>query len=117
MIRHRLSFIVVALALVFCAHPVLAAPASFFEGKTVRIIVGLSAGGGYDLWARMIGRHLGRNIPGNPTVIVDNMTGAGSMTFSGTSYTGTNKMAMKQGNQTMNMTMNYAGKHLGPCKK
>lgn len=45
------------------------------------------------------------------------MTGAGSMTFSGASYTGTNKMAMKHGDQTMNMTMNYAGKHLGPCKK
>ena len=45
------------------------------------------------------------------------MTGTGSMTFSGTSYTGTNKMAMKQGDQTMNVTMNYAGKHLGPCKK
>ena len=79
MIRHRFSFIVVVLALVFCAQPVLAAPASFFEGKTIRIIVGLSAGGGYDLWARIIGRHLGRNIPGNPTVIVDNMPGAGSM--------------------------------------
>ena len=79
MIRHRFSFIVVVLALVFCAQPVLAAPASFFEGKTIRIIVGLSAGGGYDLWARIIGRHLGRNIPGNPTVIVDNMPGAGSI--------------------------------------
>lgn len=56
-----------------------AAPATLFEGKTIRIIVGLSAGGGYDLWARAIGRHLGRNIPGNPTVIVENMPGAGSM--------------------------------------
>lgn len=45
------------------------------------------------------------------------MTGTGSMTFSGTSYTGANRMAMQQGNQTMNMTMNYAGKYLGPCKK
>ena len=45
------------------------------------------------------------------------MTGTGSMTFSGASYTGTNKMSMKHGDQTMNMTMNYAGRHLGPCKK
>jgi len=45
------------------------------------------------------------------------MTGTGSMTFSGASYTGTNKMSMKHGDQTINMTMNYAGKHLGPCKK
>lgn len=45
------------------------------------------------------------------------MSGTGSMTFSGTSYTGTNKMSMKHGDQTMNMTVSYAGKHLGPCKK
>ena len=45
------------------------------------------------------------------------MTGTGSMTFSGASYAGTNKMSMKHGDQTMNMTMNYAGRHLGPCKK
>ena len=45
------------------------------------------------------------------------MTGNGSMTFNGTSYAGVNKMSMQQGNQTMNMTMNYTGKHLGPCKK
>lgn len=51
----------------------------FFEGKTVRIIVGLSAGGGYDIYTRTIARHFGKHIPGNPTVIVDNMTGAGSM--------------------------------------
>ena len=52
---------------------------SFFEGKTVRIVVGLGAGGGFDTYARVIGRHLGKHIPGNPTVIVDNMPGAGSI--------------------------------------
>src|SRR3989337_1803070 len=52
---------------------------TFFEGKTMRIIVGFAAGGGYDTYARAIGRHLGRHIPGNPTVLVDNMTGAGSL--------------------------------------
>jgi tripartite-type tricarboxylate transporter receptor subunit TctC len=50
-----------------------------FEGKTIRIIVGLAAGGGFDAYARAIGRHLGKHIPGNPTVIVENMPGAGSM--------------------------------------
>jgi tripartite-type tricarboxylate transporter receptor subunit TctC len=50
-----------------------------FEGKVVRIIVGLSAGGGFDAYARMIARHLGRHIPGDPTVVVDNMPGAGSL--------------------------------------
>ncbi len=55
------------------------AQANFYEGKTVRVIVGLAAGGGYDLYARTLARHLGKHIPGNPAVVVDNMTGAGSI--------------------------------------
>ena len=51
----------------------------YYEGKTIRIVVGLAAGGGFDTYARVIGRHIGRHIPGNPTVIVDNMPGAGSI--------------------------------------
>jgi tripartite-type tricarboxylate transporter receptor subunit TctC len=51
----------------------------FYEGKTVRINVGFAAGGGYDTYARLFSRHLGRHIPGNPTIIVDNMPGAGSL--------------------------------------
>jgi tripartite-type tricarboxylate transporter receptor subunit TctC len=55
------------------------AVANFYRGKTVRIIVGFSAGGGYDQYSRLIGRHLSKYIPGNPNVIVDNMAGAGSI--------------------------------------
>lgn len=51
----------------------------FSEGRTIRIIVGYSAGGGYDLYARAISRHMGKHIPGQPTIIVENMTGAGSL--------------------------------------
>jgi len=51
----------------------------FYKGKTIRIIVGFSPGGGYDTYSRVIARHIGRHIPGNPTVIVENMTGAGSL--------------------------------------
>lgn len=51
----------------------------FYRGKTVRIVVGFSAGGGYDAYSRVIGRHLGKYIPGHPTVIVENMVGAGSI--------------------------------------
>ena len=51
----------------------------FYQGKTVRIVVGLAPGGGFDTYARLIGRHLSKNVPGNPTVIVDNMPGAGSI--------------------------------------
>ena len=53
--------------------------ADFYAGKTVRILVGFSPGGGYDLYARALGRHLGRFIPGAPTVVVQNMPGAGSL--------------------------------------
>jgi tripartite-type tricarboxylate transporter receptor subunit TctC len=52
---------------------------SFYKGKTVRIIVGFSAGGGYDHYARVLARHIGRHIPGNPNVIVQNMPGAASL--------------------------------------
>ena len=51
----------------------------FYKGKTIRIIVGFSAGGGYDTYARVIARHLSKYVPGNPTVAVENMAGAGSM--------------------------------------
>ncbi|MCG6874412.1 MAG: hypothetical protein LJE97_04910 [Betaproteobacteria bacterium] len=59
---------------------------SFYAGKTLRIIVGLSPGGGFDTYARTIGRHLGKHIPGNPTVIVDNMPGAGSIIMTNHMY-------------------------------
>ncbi len=55
------------------------AVASFYQGKTVRLVVGFPPGGGYDTYTRMIARHLGKYIPGNPMVIVENVTGAGSM--------------------------------------
>jgi tripartite-type tricarboxylate transporter receptor subunit TctC len=51
----------------------------FYSNKTLRIVVGFSPGGGMDIYARAIGRHLGKNIPGKPTVIVENMPGAGSL--------------------------------------
>jgi tripartite-type tricarboxylate transporter receptor subunit TctC len=51
----------------------------FYRSKTVNILVGFSAGGGYDQYARLLGRHIGRHIPGNPTVTVQNMPGAGSL--------------------------------------
>ena len=51
----------------------------FYQGKTIRVVVGLSAGGGFDTSSRTIARHLGKHIPGNPTVLVENMPGAGSL--------------------------------------
>ncbi|MGH6771698.1 MAG: Bug family tripartite tricarboxylate transporter substrate binding protein [Xanthobacteraceae bacterium] len=60
--------------------------ADFYKGKTVRIIVGVSVGSGYDITARAVQRHLGKHIPGNPTVIVQNQPGAGSMTMTNQVY-------------------------------
>jgi len=53
--------------------------ADFYQGKTIRVIVGQAAGGGYDTYTRMIARHIGNHIPGNPSTVVENMTGAGSL--------------------------------------
>ncbi len=55
------------------------AVAQFYRGKTLNMIVGSSAGGGYDLYARTVARTIGKYIPGNPTVVVSNMPGAGSV--------------------------------------
>jgi len=55
------------------------AAAPFYEGKSIRVIVGYSAGGGYDAYARVLARHMGKHVPGNPTFVVENMTGAGSL--------------------------------------
>jgi len=56
------------------------AQGDFYKGKTITIVVGFSPGGGYDVNARAVARHIGKHIPGNPTVIVQNMPGAGSLT-------------------------------------
>jgi len=65
-----------ATAAVLVAAP--AGAADFYAGKTVELVVGHYAGGGYDIYARALGRHFGRHIPGNPLIVVKNMPGAGS---------------------------------------
>jgi tripartite-type tricarboxylate transporter receptor subunit TctC len=51
----------------------------FYRGKTIRIVVGFSAGGGFDTFARALARHAGRHVPGTPAILVENMPGAGSL--------------------------------------
>lgn len=51
----------------------------FYRGKTIRLVVGYAPGGGYDFYARAVARYMGKHIPGNPTFVVDNMPGAGSL--------------------------------------
>jgi tripartite-type tricarboxylate transporter receptor subunit TctC len=51
----------------------------FYKGKTLTFVVGFSPGGGFDTYTRLIARHFGKHVPGNPTVVVENRTGAGSL--------------------------------------
>ena len=71
-----LSFVVLALFLFGAGS---AGAADFYDGKKIRLIVSSSPGGGNDTYSRLLARHLGRNIPGNPTIIVQNMPGAGGV--------------------------------------
>jgi len=73
----KLGYVFVALAVGLAYGGSLFAQEPFFKGKTVRIIVGAAAGGGYDTYSRTIARHMGKHVPGNPTIVVENMPGAG----------------------------------------
>jgi tripartite-type tricarboxylate transporter receptor subunit TctC len=68
--------VAVTTVIVLCA-PASAQTAPTLAGRTVQLIVGFGAGGGFDLWGRLVARHLGRHLPGHPTVVVQNMPGAG----------------------------------------
>jgi tripartite-type tricarboxylate transporter receptor subunit TctC len=75
--RWAAAFLVTATIAVSAAHA--DEVAQFYKGKQVNLVVGYGPGGGYDIYARVLARHLTRFIPGNPTVIVQNMPGAGSL--------------------------------------
>src|SRR5947209_10918606 len=62
------------------------AVAQFYRGKQINLYVGSSAGGGYDTYARLLARHFGQYIPGNPTIVPQNMPGAGSNKLAGFMY-------------------------------
>jgi len=72
--------LLIALLLILSATPAVAqdAVAQFFQGKQIRLVIGSSAGGGYDTYARLIARHMSKYIPGNPTIVPNNMPGAAS---------------------------------------
>src|SRR5215510_4723011 len=81
MARRSLGFAVaVALIAVLSVGRARAADvADFYRGKQINLVVGYGPGGGYDVYARLVARHLGRHVPGNPAVVVQNMPGAGSL--------------------------------------
>lgn len=76
--RHLIAAAVVALS-GFAAQAQTNAVADFYKGRNVTILVGYGTGGGYDVYARVISRHFGKHVPGNPNVVVQNMPGAGSL--------------------------------------
>ena len=55
--------------------------AAFFKGKTLRLVVGIGVGSGYDINARLLARHMAAHIPGQPTIVVQNQPGAGSLSM------------------------------------
>src|SRR5437016_9498904 len=74
----RLACVVVAAALAHEPASAQDSVAQFFKGKQITMIVGSSAGGGYDIYARLLARHLSKHVPGNPGIVVSNMAGAAS---------------------------------------
>jgi tripartite-type tricarboxylate transporter receptor subunit TctC len=85
----RVGAIIRAVALLtLCpmVHAQAQSPGGFYKGKSVDLYIGYSAGGGYDVYARALARHMGRFIPGNPTIVPKNMPGAGSLVLANWLY-------------------------------
>ena len=80
-IRRAVASLAVPVLLSIAALPAHAADAvaNFYRGKTIQVLVGFGPGGGYDLYARTLARYMGRHIPGNPTLVPQNMPGAGGV--------------------------------------
>jgi tripartite-type tricarboxylate transporter receptor subunit TctC len=74
-----LAAVIIGVGLMVSLAPSMATAEDFYQGKTIRFIVGAPAGGGYDTYARAVARHIGKYIPGHPSMVVDNMDGAGSL--------------------------------------
>lgn len=79
-IQHSIGGLGLAIGCALAASAGAQPAGDFYKGKTVNIVVGFTPGGGYDTYARLLSRHIGSNIPGQPNVIVQNMPGAGSLT-------------------------------------
>lgn len=80
MLWKRLVAIALVLQTIWSVRPVSAQPAAdFFKGRQLTLVVGYGPGGGYDVFGRLVARHIIRHIPGEPTIIVQNMPGAGSL--------------------------------------
>ena len=77
---------IVAGLVLLATTPAQSSSHDFYKGKTIRFVVGAAPGGGYDLAARTVGRHMGKHISGNPTIVVENMTGGGQLIAANYTY-------------------------------
>jgi tripartite-type tricarboxylate transporter receptor subunit TctC len=87
----------IALALMCCCTPVDGVAQSTddpYKGKTVNLVIGAGAGGGIDLYGRLVARHIGKHLPGQPKVVAQNMPAAGSIAAAITSTTPRPRMAL-----------------------
>src|SRR6516162_383374 len=75
---------ILALCPISLAHA--QSPADFYRGRSIDLYIGYSAGGGYDVYARALARHMGRFIPGSPAIVPKNMPGAGSLVLANWLY-------------------------------
>ena len=100
----RLSLIGCGIAVVIGLRTISFAE-EFYKGKTIRIIVGFPAGGGFDTYSRIIARHINKHIPGGPTVIVENLAGAGSLIAANSVYNAAKPDGLTVGNFIGNLIM------------
>jgi len=98
--------VIVCALLVFPAS--LRAQQDFYKDKTIRFIVGQAAGGGYDSYTRLIARHIVKHIPGNPSAVVENMTGAGSLVAANYLYNGAKPDGLTIANWNSAFVLNQA---------
>ena len=109
----RLAATVATAAAVSVLAPAQAqSPADFYKGRNVELYIGYSVGGGYDLYARVLARHIGRHIPGNPTIVVKNMEGAGSLRLANWLY----RVAPKDGSVFAIIGRGTGGKSYTRCQ-
>ena len=80
----------------------------FYKDKTIRFIVGQAAGGGYDAYTRVVARYMGKYIPGNPAIVVENMTGAGSLVAANYVYANAKPDGLTVGNWNSAFVLNQA---------
>lgn len=90
-----ISVLIVGVLAGFIGAAYAASPAEFYKGKRIKFLIGFGTGGGYNLYSRLVARHMGRHIPGHPHFIAQNMPGAGSMRLANYLY----NMAPKDGTQ------------------